>query len=160
MLVPAEQSGAGKEILVTRGDIREIQLAKAAIRAGVEALLNATATKTDDIERFLVAGAFGTYLNLDSALQVGMFPPLPRERFHQIGNAAGAGALEMLLSTASRVEAESIIDKMTYTQNHLRWLTAHSLGGQSPLSVTCSVGRLLPSKIPQVLQTAYACRTC
>ncbi|MFU8826446.1 MAG: ASKHA domain-containing protein [Brevefilum sp.] len=116
VLVPAEKSGTGKDILVTRGDIREIQLAKAAIRAGVEALLNATATSADDIEQFLVAGAFGTYLNLDSALRIGMLPRLPLERFGQIGNAAGAGALEMLLSTASRAEAERIIEKMDYVE--------------------------------------------
>lgn len=116
VLVPAEGSGTGKDILVTRGDIREIQLAKAAIRAGVDALLRATETNPDEIDHFFVAGAFGTYLNLDSAVRIGMFPSLPRERFKQIGNAAGAGALEMLISTASRKEAEAILTKMTYIE--------------------------------------------
>jgi len=91
ILVPSEHSGTGENVLVTRGDIREIQLAKAAIRAGVDALLRATDTGAQDIDQFIVAGAFGTYLSVDSAVRVGMFPTLPHERFNQIGNAAGAG---------------------------------------------------------------------
>lgn len=116
ILVPAAKSGTGKEILVTRGDIREIQLAKAAIRAGINALLRATETKAEEIDQFIVAGAFGTYLNLDSAVKIGMFPTLPAQRFQQIGNAAGAGALEMLLSNDSRKKAETILAKISYIE--------------------------------------------
>jgi len=116
ILVPGKDSGTGEDIVVTRGDIREIQLAKAAIRAGVDALLRASDTRKDEIEHFIVAGAFGTYLYLDSAVQIGMFPRLPWERYHQIGNAAGAGAQEMLVSLPSRVEAESILDRMSYIE--------------------------------------------
>lgn len=116
VLVPGSKSGTGKDILVTRSDIREIQLAKAAIRAGVESLLRATGTKPEEIDHFVIAGAFGTYLNLDSAVQIGLFPPLPRERYHQVGNAAGAGAQEMLISQASRSEAERILTAMNYIE--------------------------------------------
>jgi len=116
VLVPGKDTGTGEDILVTRGDIREIQLAKAAIRAGVNALLRASHTREDEIDHFVVAGAFGTYLYLDSAVQIGMFPRLPRDRYHQIGNAAGAGAQEMLVSLPSRVEAESILDRMSYIE--------------------------------------------
>jgi len=116
VLVPAEKSGTGKDILVTRSDIREIQLAKAAIRAGVEALLRATDIRTEEIERFIVAGAFGTYLHIDSAIQLGMFPRLPRNRYQQIGNAAGVGAQQMLVSLPSRQAAEAILDKMDYIE--------------------------------------------
>ena len=116
VLVPGKDTGTGEDVLVTRGDIREIQLAKAAIRAGVNALLRASHTREDEIDHFVVAGAFGTYLYLDSAVQIGMFPRLPRDRYHQIGNAAGAGAQEMLVSLPSRVEAESILDRMSYIE--------------------------------------------
>jgi uncharacterized 2Fe-2S/4Fe-4S cluster protein (DUF4445 family) len=116
VLVPSAKSGTGKDVLVTRGDIREIQLAKAAIRAGIEALLRQTETNVEDIDHFVIAGAFGTYLDLDSAVRVGMFPVLPRERYHQVGNAAGAGAQEMLISRASRVEANSILTDMAYIE--------------------------------------------
>lgn len=115
-LVPAGESGTGKSILVTRGDIREIQLAKAAIRSGVEVLLQQAGITAVDLDQFLVAGAFGTYLNLDSAVTIGMFPELPRDRYQQIGNAAGIGAQMMLISSASRQEAEAIRDRMSYVE--------------------------------------------
>ena len=116
VVVHGSESGTGRDILVTRSDVREIQLAKAAIRAGVEALLRATATESEEINRFVVAGAFGTYLNLDSAVRIGMFPALPWDRYQQVGNAAGAGAQEMLISRASRFEAEAILKVMDYIE--------------------------------------------
>ena len=91
VLVPAELSGHGKPVVVTRRDVNEIQLAKGAIRAGVEVLLVEAGIADEDIESFVVAGAFGTYLDLESAVRIGMFPDLPRERFRQAGNAAGTG---------------------------------------------------------------------
>ncbi len=115
-LVTADKSGTGKPILITRGDIREIQLAKAAIRSGVEVLLEETATCPEDIDRFLVAGAFGTYLSLESAVRIGMFPSLPLDRFEQIGNAAGIGARMMLTSVPTRQEAEELLSKITYVE--------------------------------------------
>jgi uncharacterized 2Fe-2S/4Fe-4S cluster protein (DUF4445 family) len=115
-LVPAEKSGTGKPILVTRGDIREIQLAKAAIRSGVEVLLTQAGISSAEIDHFLVAGAFGTYLNLESAVAIGMFPCLPRDHYRQIGNAAGMGAQMMLINAQSRREAEDILNRMTYIE--------------------------------------------
>ncbi len=115
-LVPAELSGTGKPIIVARSDIREIQLAKAAIRSGVEVLLKQTGTTPDEIDHFLVAGAFGTYLNLESAVNIGMFPRLPRDRYMQIGNAAGIGAQMMVLNAESRREAEALLDRLTYIE--------------------------------------------
>ena len=116
VLVPGEESGTGKDILVKRADVREIQLAKAAIRAGMEALLRATSTDVNEIDHFIIAGAFGTYLHIDSAIRIGMFPALPRQKYNQIGNAAGAGAQQMLISLPSRLEAEAIIKHMTYLE--------------------------------------------
>lgn len=116
VLVPARDSGTGRDILVTRSDIREIQLAKAAIRGGVEALLASTQTRVDEIDRFIVAGAFGTYLHVDSAVRIGMFPRLPKERYYQIGNAAGAGAQQMLVSRTSRHAAEQILANVKYIE--------------------------------------------
>lgn len=116
VLVPGEKTGTGKDILVTRSDVREIQLAKAAIRAGVDALFRATDTSADEIDQFLVAGAFGTYLSLESAVAVGMFPRLAPDRYRQIGNAAGIGAQQMLVSRSLRQAAESILLKMDYIE--------------------------------------------
>lgn len=115
-LVPAEESGHRRAIEVTRRDIHEVQLAKGAIRAGVEALLQVAGLPADAIAEFIIAGAFGTYLDLGSALAVGMFPSLPCERFRQVGNAAGAGARRLLLARAARREAESIAARAEYVE--------------------------------------------
>jgi uncharacterized 2Fe-2S/4Fe-4S cluster protein (DUF4445 family) len=85
LLVPAGERGAPRDLVITRKDVSEIQLAKAAIRAGIEVLLGEAGLEAEQIERVVVAGAFGTYLDVGSALAIGMFPPLPRERFVQVG---------------------------------------------------------------------------
>jgi uncharacterized 2Fe-2S/4Fe-4S cluster protein (DUF4445 family) len=90
VLARSDDSGHGKDILVTRRDVNEIQLAKGAIRAGIEILLAEANITADAIEDFIIAGAFGTYISVPSAIQVGMFPEIPLRRFRQVGNAAGA----------------------------------------------------------------------
>ncbi len=121
ILAHADETGHGREIVVTRKDVNEIQLAKGAIRAGIEILLKEANIPAVAIEDFIIAGAFGTHLDLDSALRVGMFPTLPRERYHQVGNAAGVGAKEMLLSMARRAEAARIVEGVHYIE-----LTTHA----------------------------------
>ncbi len=120
LLVPSEQTGHGRDILVTRRDVNEIQLAKGAIRAGIEVLLREAGITSDVIDAFIVAGAFGTYLDVESAVQVGMFPDLPRDRFRQVGNAAGIGAKQMLVSVERREIAARIVERVEYIE-----LTTH-----------------------------------
>ncbi|NTV36928.1 MAG: ATP-binding protein, partial [Anaerolineaceae bacterium] len=116
VLVPVAQSGIQHEIAINRKDINEIQLAKAAIRSGIEVLMKQANIGVGDVDLFLVAGAFGTYLDLKNALRIGMFPCLPVEHFEQVGNAAGSGAREMLVSTHKRLEAEQMIDQAEYIE--------------------------------------------
>jgi uncharacterized 2Fe-2S/4Fe-4S cluster protein (DUF4445 family) len=120
LLVEAAQSGHNREIVVTRSDVNEIQLAKGAIRAGINILLEQAGIDADGLEDFIVAGAFGTYLDIDSAVAIGMFPDLPRERFQQVGNAAGTGAREMLISEERRAVASQIRRRVEYVE-----LTTH-----------------------------------
>jgi uncharacterized 2Fe-2S/4Fe-4S cluster protein (DUF4445 family) len=120
ILVPAEGTGHGREITVTRKDVNEIQLAKGAIRAGIEILLKEAGIQAEEIQDFIIAGAFGTFLDLNSAIRVGMFPALPIDRYHQVGNAAGVGAKEMLVSIAHRAEAARIVGGVSYIE-----LTTH-----------------------------------
>jgi uncharacterized 2Fe-2S/4Fe-4S cluster protein (DUF4445 family) len=115
-LVSAEQSGHGKAIRVTGADVHEIQLAKGAIRAGTDVLLDEAGLRADELDQVIVAGAFGTYLNLESALRIGMFPDLPTGRFRQVGNAAGAGAKMLLVSREKRQEMELLPQKMRYIE--------------------------------------------
>ncbi len=116
VLASADKSAAGHEIKVTRFDINEIQLAKAAIRTGVETLLSEAGISDEDIQQFIIAGAFGTYLNLESAIRIGMFPNIPRERFAQIGNAAGGGARSLLVSARQRIFAEQLTTHVNYVE--------------------------------------------
>jgi uncharacterized 2Fe-2S/4Fe-4S cluster protein (DUF4445 family) len=115
LVLPGEQEAA-RDISITRKDVNEIQLAKAAIRAGIEELLLEAGVAADRIERVVVVGAFGTYLDVESALAVGMFPPLPPERFVQLGNAAGTGARMALLSRGCREEAETLARRVRYVE--------------------------------------------
>jgi len=116
MLVPPQKSGNGQGIAINRKDINEIQLAKAAIRSGIEVLLKHAHINSDEVELFLVAGAFGTYLDLKNTLRIGMFPPIPFERFQQVGNAAGSGARELLVSNKKRLEAEKMVESIEYIE--------------------------------------------
>jgi uncharacterized 2Fe-2S/4Fe-4S cluster protein (DUF4445 family) len=116
VIVPSAQTGLGRDLIITRKDVHEIQLAKSAIRSGVEVLLDDARLKYSDLDEFIVAGAFGTYLDLKSAVRTGMFPPVPKELFHQVGNAAGVGAKQMLLSVDKRHEAEQIANRIQYVE--------------------------------------------
>ncbi len=116
VLVKAERSGINREIALNRKDVHEVQLAKAAIRSGIEVLLREANIHAEDIDEFLVAGAFGTYLDLTNSIRIGMFPELPLRKFKQIGNAAGSGARKMLLSTFKREEAEKFSQGIEYVE--------------------------------------------
>ena len=116
LLAPAAQTGHGRDVVITRRDINEIQLAKGAIRAGIELMLRRGGVAADAVEEWVIAGAFGTYLDVPSAVRVGMFPAARLERFHQVGNAAGMGAKQMLLSLAERAEAARLAQRATYVE--------------------------------------------
>jgi uncharacterized 2Fe-2S/4Fe-4S cluster protein (DUF4445 family) len=120
VLVPADATANNEEINISRNDINQIQLAKAAIRAGIEILMKTGGINAGVIDQCIIAGAFGTYLDIADSINIGMFPDLPLERFSQIGNAAGVGARQMLLSRDKRREAEEIASRMSYIEltNH------------------------------------------
>lgn len=105
-----------REILITRKDIHEIQLAKGAIRAGIEVLLEKAGISAEEVQEWIIAGAFGTYLRLESAIRIGLLPNVPPERFVQVGNAAGVGARQMLLSTHKREQAQLLAEKAEYIE--------------------------------------------
>ncbi|MDR1320218.1 MAG: ASKHA domain-containing protein [Gracilibacteraceae bacterium] len=94
----ADGERADSAVAVTQKDVRELQLAKSAIRSGIETLLREAGLTAVDIDEVLLAGAFGNYLDPGGALALGMLPPLAPERIRAIGNAAGTGALMALIS--------------------------------------------------------------
>ncbi len=115
-LVPAAQSGSNRDVLITQKDVNEIQLAKGAIHAGLQILLEATNTPASEVEEVVVAGAFGSFLNIKNAIAMGLFPELPNAQYRQVGNAAVIGAKWMLISREARSRAEKIAQNTTYNE--------------------------------------------
>ena len=120
VLVPANASGLQRDITISRKDIGEVQLAKAAIAAGWQLLLQEGGVQEAEVARVIVAGAFGTYIDADRAVAIGMLPAVPLERFEQVGNVAGTGARMALISRAERERAARIARQVRYVE-----LTTH-----------------------------------
>jgi len=116
ILVSKEERNGKPAITITQHDVRELQLAKAAIRTGIQVLLETNGCTEDDIKQIIIAGAFGTYIDVASAVAIGMLPSLPLKRFRQVGNAAGMGARLALISLKSRAEAEAIASGVSYVE--------------------------------------------
>jgi uncharacterized 2Fe-2S/4Fe-4S cluster protein (DUF4445 family) len=93
------------DIVITQKDIREVQLAKGAIYAGIVIMLRELGSEMEDIETITLAGAFGNYIKKESALRIGLLPDIPIDHIISAGNAAGSGACLALLSREEREKA-------------------------------------------------------
>jgi len=116
LVLVSEQPGGHSAIVITQQDVRELQLAKAAIRTGIQALLEASGYSEEAIKQVIIAGAFGSYIDLASAVTIGMLPPLSLDHFRQVGNAAGMGAKLALISLRKRDEARAIAARASYIE--------------------------------------------
>jgi len=114
ILVPAE--GGRREVALTQRDIREVQLAKGAISAGVRILLKDLGLDAGDIDEVLIAGAFGNYIRKEHAIRVGVIPPVPLEKVVFVGNAAAVGAQMALLSREVREKAVEAAEFTEYIE--------------------------------------------
>ncbi len=85
-------------VFLTGGDIRQLQLAKGAIRAGIEILLGKEQIRADELAHIYIAGSFGSFIRKESAVEIGLLPRIPLEKISHIGNCAGTGASMALLS--------------------------------------------------------------
>jgi uncharacterized 2Fe-2S/4Fe-4S cluster protein (DUF4445 family) len=103
-------------VVLTQHDIRELQLAKAAIRTGIQVLLAANGRKEQELDQVIIAGAFGSYIDVASAVAIGMMPSLPLERFRQVGNAAGTGARMALISSTQCLRAQALASRVRYIE--------------------------------------------
>ena len=99
VLVPPEKAGNDTGVYLSQKDVREVQLAKAAIAAGIQLLMKELGITESDIEKVYIAGAFGNYMNPASACAIGLLPPELEKRVSPVGNAAGEGAKIALLNT-------------------------------------------------------------
>lgn len=120
VLVFAEKSATGRDISITQGDIREIQLVKSSIFTGVEILMESYGIAFEEIEQVLIAGAFGNHLDLESALAIGLVPFADRKKIIPVGNAAGTGAVKAILSERIMERCRSISSKAKFIElaNH------------------------------------------
>jgi uncharacterized 2Fe-2S/4Fe-4S cluster protein (DUF4445 family) len=109
-------------IVFTQQDVRQLQLAKSAMRTGIELLLANSGRKSEEIDSVIIAGAFGSYIDVANAITIGLLPRLPLERFRQVGNAAGMGAKLALVSRAKRDAALALASRIGYLE-----LAAHPL---------------------------------
>jgi uncharacterized 2Fe-2S/4Fe-4S cluster protein (DUF4445 family) len=103
------EAGAEREIALTQEDVRQVQLCKGAIASGVAMLQHVAGISPDDVSELMLAGGFGNYLSVRSALRIGLIPPtVPEDRIRYVGNAAALGAQLALVSEPERRRAEAI----------------------------------------------------
>jgi uncharacterized 2Fe-2S/4Fe-4S cluster protein (DUF4445 family) len=110
------ETAVGRDIVITQRDIREIQLAKAAIHTGCVILMRKMRISEEDIDLLFIAGAFGSYINPESARIIGMYPEIPLSKVRMVGNAAGTGARMALISKSARLKAEEISRRVNYVE--------------------------------------------
>jgi Uncharacterized metal-binding protein len=115
VLAKGEQAENGP-VLITQKDVRELQLAKGAVHAGIEILLTEENLNVEDIDQVLLAGAFGNYIDKKSALTIGLLPKVDPERVLSVGNAAGNGAKLALLSATVRKRAVKVAKQVKHIE--------------------------------------------
>ena len=115
-LVPPEASGNGRGVYLTQKDIREVQLAKAAIAAGIRILMKTLSVTEKDISCLYIAGAFGNYMDPASAGAIGLIPQSLVDRICPIGNAAGEGAKIALLNAEEWKLADTLTRNVEFVE--------------------------------------------
>jgi uncharacterized 2Fe-2S/4Fe-4S cluster protein (DUF4445 family) len=108
IVLRAGEAGAPREIVLTQDDVRQLQLAKGAIASGIAMLQHVAGVPLERVSELMLAGGFGNYLSIVSAVRIGLIPALGPGRVRYVGNAASLGAQLCLLSEPERARAEAI----------------------------------------------------
>jgi uncharacterized 2Fe-2S/4Fe-4S cluster protein (DUF4445 family) len=111
-----DETADGADIAITAVDIDNLMRAKAAIYAGFAVLARSVGLSLGDVERVLIGGAFGQYINVEKAIQIGMLPDMPHDRFEFLGNTSVRGAYMALLSEEMRQRVAEVGQMMTYLE--------------------------------------------
>lgn len=109
-----EETSIGKEITITQSDVRNVQLAKGALYAGAKLMMKRLGIER--VDKIILAGAFGSYIDKEKAMILGMFPDCDLANVYAVGNAAGDGARIALLNRYKREEAEEVAGKIEYME--------------------------------------------
>lgn len=115
-------------LLVTQGDVRQVQLAKGAILSGFTALLKKAGITMEELDKVMIAGQFGAHLPADSLTGTGILPEAVKDKLVYVGNSSKTGAYMALMSRTARHEMEELAEKMEYmelaeTENYERIFT-------------------------------------
>jgi len=120
-IVAFEHETAHKRpVYITQSDIKNLIRSKGAMYTILNVVIQSVGIEFKDIDKFYVAGAFGSYIDPEKAITIGMLPDIPRNRFVGLGNAAGKGAVEFLLNKDAMVEVEKIKQNITYLEMNVR----------------------------------------
>ena len=114
VVVAGEESGTGKDIVITGDDIENLKRSKGAIYSAIMSLLNKVGKKSRDIRKIYIAGGFGNYLNIENAVFIGLLPDVDMGAYEFIGNSSLAGARMVLLSRDLELKAAAVRKNVTY----------------------------------------------
>ena len=112
----ATETAHDRDIVITHVDVNNLLRAKAAIYAGFTVLADSVGLPLEAVERVLIGGAFGKYINVEKAVEIGLLPDMPWENFHFLGNTSVRGAYLALLDRRIRARIEDIASRMTYVE--------------------------------------------
>ncbi|MGI6035059.1 MAG: ASKHA domain-containing protein [Limnochordia bacterium] len=116
VLVRAGERGCQKDIVITEGDIKNLIRAKGAIYAGMRTLLRTLELDVDALDRVIIAGGFGQYLNVEDAIKIGLLPDIPRSKYEFLGNTSLKGARAVLLSREALAGVDQLAASLTYME--------------------------------------------
>jgi len=116
VLVWRDKTGRGTDITVSEPEIKNLIRAKGAVFAGIRTMLSMVGLPVEAIERIIIAGGFGRYINIREAISIGLLPDLPLEKYSYVGNSSVKGARLVLLSRKAREQARELAGKMTYLE--------------------------------------------
>ena len=143
VLVWGEQAGVSDDITLTQLDVRQFQLAKGAIFAGILMLQEVMDVPDERIEELLLCGGFGNYINVESAVRVRLLPPLPVEKITYVGNAAHLGAQIALLSETERRRADEVARRVEHvalaTRTEFQTIFVNAMNLEEDESLTVSL---------------------
>jgi uncharacterized 2Fe-2S/4Fe-4S cluster protein (DUF4445 family) len=116
VLVWSDEAHSGHDLAITHVDVDNLLRAKAAIYAGFTVLADGVGVSLDDVKQILIGGAFGKYINVEKAVEIGLLPDMPWDRFSFLGNTSVRGAYRALLNREERARVKEIASKMTYIE--------------------------------------------
>jgi uncharacterized 2Fe-2S/4Fe-4S cluster protein (DUF4445 family) len=112
----ANETEHGKDIVLTHVDVDNLLRAKAAIYAGFSVLAEQVGMTLDNVQQMFIGGSFGKYINVEKAIQIGLLPDMPWDKFEFLGNTSIKGAYMALLETSQRERIIDIAKRMTYIE--------------------------------------------